>query len=632
MKPFDYLGPYRVDDPIGRGGMGSVFRATHEKTGDVVAVKVISSTVADDMRFRRRFASEVESLKKLKHPNIVTLIGYGEQQGHLFYSMELVDGESLQQRLRREKRLAWPWVLEMAISICGALKHAHDFGIIHRDLKPANLLLCGDNTVKLVDFGIAKLFGSTEQTAAGSVLGTADFMAPEQACDGPITPRTDLYALGNVLYACFAGRAPFSGRSMTHVVEALRQEQPAPLEAIAPDVPIEIVLLIHDLLEKSPADRPPTALSVMNRMKAIRAGLQREGGRGDHPTVLEDDGEVIAGQKTARPFVDMKTDLAAGKAGSTELSTGGPKSGPRQQSQPTVASLPAAESPRRERVGEPTVATSDVVSAAAGSTHFSTIAERERKRGTLEANEAAQDQTPWGPVLSIVGMVGVLAIAAGVLFWATRRPSADELYRSVLRQRDQGNATVAKALIDQFSRLYPDDDRNEELSGFLGEIDSDRVIRQLRIAALREGGTDRLQPDEEALLDAIRDRDRDPAKTQRLLSQWIDVYGQPGSPEGISSTLYSRTALVQTARIELARLQGRAAAPLDARADDLIFRMRWAEKNLARDEQVKLLEGLISLFEGKPWATPAIEFARTQLQAVDSPLPGEDQADGNARD
>ena len=224
MVPFEHFGPYRLGEPIGRGGMGSVFKAAHVKSGDEVAVKVIAASVSDDARFRRRFSAEIETLKKLKHPNIVSLIGYGEQHGQLFYSMELVRGESLQQLLRREKRLRWPFILDMGIAICNALKHAHNFGVIHRDLKPANLLFSNDGTIKLVDFGIAKLFGNVDQTAAGSVLGTADFMAPEQACDGPITPRTDLYALGNVLYACFAGRPPFAGRTLTRVFESLRHE------------------------------------------------------------------------------------------------------------------------------------------------------------------------------------------------------------------------------------------------------------------------------------------------------------------------------------------------------------------------------------------------------------------------
>lgn len=248
MAPFEFAGPYRLGKMIGRGGMGTVYSAVHEVTGERVAVKIIAAHVADEKRFQRRFSDEIRTLTRLKHRNIVTLIGQGEQCGQLFYSMELIDGESLQQKLRREKRLAWPEVLEMAIDICAALKHAHDFGAIHRDLKPANLLIDQEGVVKLVDFGVAKLFGSHEQTAAGSILGTADYMAPEQAAGQPVTPRTDLYALGNVLYACFTGRPPFANRTLTEVLEALKNEEPIRVDAIVPDLPAEIAELIHDLL------------------------------------------------------------------------------------------------------------------------------------------------------------------------------------------------------------------------------------------------------------------------------------------------------------------------------------------------------------------------------------------------
>ncbi|MEM7315411.1 MAG: serine/threonine-protein kinase, partial [Planctomycetota bacterium] len=180
MKPPEYLGPYQVGDSLGRGGMGTVYKAKHAKSGDDVAVKLIAQHVSDEMKFRRRFHAEIETLKRLKHPNIVRLIGYGEEHGMLFYSMELVSGQTLQSIIRTEKRLAWMRTLDIAIQICSALKHAHDIGVIHRDLKPANLIIEQDDTVKLVDFGISKIFGH-DQTAAGSIMGTADYMAPEQA-------------------------------------------------------------------------------------------------------------------------------------------------------------------------------------------------------------------------------------------------------------------------------------------------------------------------------------------------------------------------------------------------------------------------------------------------------------------
>lgn len=279
MPTFEFLGPYRIGKQLGRGGMGSVYEAAHERTGEKVAVKLIAQHIADEPRFRRRFDDEVKTLQRLRHNGIVRLIGFGEEDGQLFYSMELVEGESLQSRIRRDKKLDWRVVIDISIQICSALKHAHDIGVIHRDLKPANLILTNDDTVKLVDFGIVKVFGNSEQTAPGSVLGTADYMPPEQATGIAATQRTDLYALGCVMYAMLTGRPPFTGKTVTEVIESLKRDRPVPLDLVNPDLPEALVELVHQLLEKDPADRPPTALAVMNRLKAMRRAATRANGR-----------------------------------------------------------------------------------------------------------------------------------------------------------------------------------------------------------------------------------------------------------------------------------------------------------------------------------------------------------------
>ncbi len=399
MLPFEFLGPYRIGQPVGRGGMGSVFRAVHEKTGEAVAVKVISSAVADDMRFRRRFNAEIETLKKLQHPGIVRIIGYGEQHGQLFYSMELVEGESLQERLKREKRLPWATVLDMAIEICGALKYAHNFGIIHRDLKPANLLINKEGRMKLVDFGIVKMFGNTEQTAAGAVLGTADFMAPEQAGDGPITPATDLYALGNVMYACLAGRSPFSGRSMTKIIESLRSEQPVSLELVVPDLPTDIVAMVHDLLQKEPQDRPPTALAAMNRMKAMRLGLEkveRESLQSDAPTV------VVESEITGH-------DELLQRSGTVEISALDPavkntfRDKDFELTKLPVKPLQSGLDVTLVSGADPSSASPEIITERP--THFSTVKDTERGRGTWETTDKHEVEHGWGQLVSIVVLV-----------------------------------------------------------------------------------------------------------------------------------------------------------------------------------------------------------------------------------
>ena len=218
----DYVGPYRVVRLLGRGGMGTVYEGVHEKTQERVAVKIISEDLAHEQRFQRRFDAEIQTLIRLKHPNIVRVIGTGAHKSLPFYSMEFIEGMNLHQKLKVEKRIGWEIVLDWAIEIASALKQAHDFGIVHRDLKPANLMITPENKVKLVDFGISRLFGNFNATMPGSTIGTADFMPPEQAEGIVATPRSDLYALGAICYACLSGRAPFLGNSVPEILFNVR--------------------------------------------------------------------------------------------------------------------------------------------------------------------------------------------------------------------------------------------------------------------------------------------------------------------------------------------------------------------------------------------------------------------------
>ena len=180
MTP-EQLGPYRIISRLGEGAMGVVYKGINEDLGQVVAVKVLMPSVANQRGFRIRFEAEIESLRKLQHPNIVRLYGFGEQDGQLFYGMEFVDGKAMDDLLLEGRRFHWREVIEINKQVCKALKHAHDRGVIHRDLKPANLILANDGNVKLADFGIAKLYGMTGMTVAGGTIGTASYMAPEQS-------------------------------------------------------------------------------------------------------------------------------------------------------------------------------------------------------------------------------------------------------------------------------------------------------------------------------------------------------------------------------------------------------------------------------------------------------------------
>ncbi len=268
------LGPYLLDEQIGKGGMGFVYSARHEDTGAEVAVKMLASTFADDHNFRDRFQQEIETLQQLQHPGIVQIIGYGQEEDILYYAMELVKGRTLFQMLRENGTFTWREVIRITIDICYALKHAHDRGVIHRDLKPSNLFLTDDDQVKLVDFGIARLFGTTQLTADHSVVGTADYMAPEQAEGVRPTIKTDLYSLGSVMYALLTGRPPFASASVAQVIHKLKYDQPQPITESIADVPQELDYIVRQLLSKQPNHRIPTPLAVAHRLQAMQHALE----------------------------------------------------------------------------------------------------------------------------------------------------------------------------------------------------------------------------------------------------------------------------------------------------------------------------------------------------------------------
>jgi hypothetical protein len=273
------LGPYTITTRLGRGGMGTVFEAVDSRSGATVAVKMLSAHLADDPGLRRRFNAEIEALKSLRHPGIVRLLAFGEQDDQPYFAMELVKGQSLEQLLRGGRRFTWRETLEIAAEIARALKVAHDHGVIHRDLKPANLLVIDHPAdpapppdgprVKLADFGIAKLFGGDGNTALGNVVGTVEYMAPEQAAGRPVDQRADLYALGLVMYAMLAGAPPFQGRTLTEIIGMQQRVVPPRIATIVKDVPPEFDEIVARLLAKDPAQRPTSALALTRLLAAV---------------------------------------------------------------------------------------------------------------------------------------------------------------------------------------------------------------------------------------------------------------------------------------------------------------------------------------------------------------------------
>jgi serine/threonine-protein kinase len=261
---------------LGRGGMGRVYLAQEEITGQQAAIKVLAPELAMDPGFLHRFNREIETLSKLDHPGIVRFYEAGFENSHHFYAMEYVDGESLDVILQEKGRLPWREVLDIAAQLAPALRHVHDHGIIHRDLKPPNILLTAQSVVKLTDFGIAKVFASRHLTATGGIIGTAEFLSPEQAAGKVVGKRSDLYCLGAVLYDLVTGRPPFRGENHLELLHKHRYGQFERPQRLVPDIPDEVDDLICNLLEKEPDNRPRDCHVFAKQLDVIRRKLNRK--------------------------------------------------------------------------------------------------------------------------------------------------------------------------------------------------------------------------------------------------------------------------------------------------------------------------------------------------------------------
>jgi eukaryotic-like serine/threonine-protein kinase len=271
------IGPFLLEDEIGAGGMGIVYRATYEKNGMKCAVKVLSPDLSADEAVNQRFIRETEILKKLRHPNIIRYYGAGSNRTQRFYAMELIEGGALDQLLRKQGRFTWEETVDYGMQVAKALEHAHNAGIVHRDLKPGNLLLTRDGLLKLSDFGIARDTQATALTQAGKTVGTMAYMAPEQISGKtPVTRRTDLYSLGCVLFEMLTGRTPFEAGNQAELLFKHLEEEPPSVRDFNVDVPIWLSRLIDEMLAKDPEDRPFDALAVQVRLEDIKKKVEQQ--------------------------------------------------------------------------------------------------------------------------------------------------------------------------------------------------------------------------------------------------------------------------------------------------------------------------------------------------------------------
>jgi serine/threonine protein kinase len=254
---------YRLEQQLGRGGMATVHRAWDTELHRPVAIKVLSETLAADPGLRERFVREARAAARLSHPNVVAVFDVGDDGGLPYFVMECVDGGTLEGR----GPLAPDEAVALVAQAARGLAHAHELGLVHRDVKPGNLLVRADGTVKVADFGIARATDDSRLTQAGTILGTAAYLAPEQAAGAEATPATDVYALGAVLYELLAGRPP---RTVRTLADLTYDEPVTPVRDLAPAVPPAIEDVVMRCLAREPRYRPQDARALVHELEPPR--------------------------------------------------------------------------------------------------------------------------------------------------------------------------------------------------------------------------------------------------------------------------------------------------------------------------------------------------------------------------
>ncbi len=598
--------------------MGSVYEGTDRQTGEKVAIKALNPHLAQSEGFRERFEAEIESLKTLRHEGIVRLYGYGEQDGTLFYSMEMIHGSSLEDELKAGRRFNWREVTDIAIQLCGALKHAHDHGIIHRDIKPANILFADDRHVKLADFGIARLFGNASSlTSAGGVLGTADYMSPEQADGRPVTARCDQYSLGGVMYALLAGRPPFRAKSLPEMLQLQRFAQPEPVGRYAPDTPKQLEGVIAQLLAKEPADRFPNTAVLARHLQAMVMALTRPthdsfslaGDGSDVPVVGPDLHNSLAlavtqaetdppAAKTPRPLLN---DVSAshGEAAAPVIQAA--------ETRPVDGNKPPALAP-----SSAAVAAAPAAPTTSGRAVFTTVEEDLARRQQQPARS-------WFVVaLPLVGLALAIAALGGLGLYLSRPASPDQLYERISSHADADDGDSMRAVereIGEFVARFPQDPRAAELRPYQQRIELDRMNRRLQLQARRGGLADpALRPVEVLYLEAMNTASSSPEQAIEMLESLIKLY----SSDDKQSTNQRRAMCVQLAERQLAQLR-EDVAKLTSRQLAAIRERLTAADALASEHPTQardMYQAIINLYGDRPWAADSRGRSATKTRIL----------------
>jgi eukaryotic-like serine/threonine-protein kinase len=307
-------GRYELQELVGAGGMSSVFKARDTLLERNVALKILHEHFGSDEEYAERFRREARAVAQLSHPSIVTVIDRGEADGRHFIVFEYVEGRSLKELVEETGPLPVRRALEIALEVAGALAFAHRAGIVHRDVKPQNVLLNGDGKAKVTDFGIARSLDVEHgMTKTGTVLGTSNYIAPEQASGDIVSPQTDVYSLGVVLFELLTGKLPFEGENFVQIAMKHINESPPNVATLRPEVPPRVAAAVERALAKKPGDRFESMETFADELAACLAGLA-EAPAGDDATMIVPRASAPRAPRAARsrrPLVALAAALIA---------------------------------------------------------------------------------------------------------------------------------------------------------------------------------------------------------------------------------------------------------------------------------------------------------------------------------
>jgi serine/threonine protein kinase len=403
------LGKYRVLEPLGRGGMARVYRAYHPQLDRYVAIKVLRSDLVDDEEFLARFRREAQAVAALRHPNIVQVYDFDVEDGVSYMVMELLEGDTLKARLNdyrvRDEGMPWGDSVRITLDVLDGLAYADSEGMTHRDVKPANILLTRRGQAVITDFGIAQIVGATQHTAAGALMGTLNYIAPEQGLEGQSDARSDIYSLGIVLYEMLTQRTPFDADTpLAILMKHLHDPLPLPRQ-VNPDIPEPLERVVLKALGKGPEDRYQSAEEMAQALHTATEESEIEvPERISRPLSFSTEEApsesvaVLSGtarQKIAEvQFADEDTDPTLGKRLEAERAALAP---PEAAEPPAGASVHADD--KKDTDG---VVSGETVESAAG--RVAEIVDGERWR--LE------------PVPAILIAIGIVAIGNIIAVWA----------------------------------------------------------------------------------------------------------------------------------------------------------------------------------------------------------------------